>query len=158
METRTVDLGPCHCPGTPHEHDEAVVLTPAAIKFGIQRRVRSAWELEVQAAQAGRDSYGGLADATLMALAVVSWTCQDAKGQTLPIGIYAPGALASLDSLDPETGLALHNIFFPDGVDADRSYAVRALTGVLLPNPSSAPSAVGQPAETPTDSEPSPES
>jgi hypothetical protein len=163
METRTVDLGPCHCPGTPHERDEALIMTPAAMKFGIQRRVQSAYEMEVNSARAGLDSYGGLADATLMALCVVSWTCADDKGQPLPIGIHAPSALASIDALDPETGMALHEVFFPqavvvDGVTipGDRSYALRALTGVLLPNPSSAPSAAGQPAPTPTDSEPSP--
>ena len=57
--------------------------------------------------------------------------------------------------------MRLHNAFFPLDAAGDVTdglgYFMRALTGVVLPNPSSAPSVDG-PAETPsTDSEPSPQ-
>lgn len=146
METRTVDLGPCHCPGTPHDHDEATLLAAASMNYGIQRRIKSAYDLEMTAANQGSDRYGGLADATLMALCTLSWNLVDENGKPRPIGPGDSRSLASIDALDPMTGTALHEAFFPTpqkGQQPDRTYSFRALTGVLLPNPSSGPSAAG---------------
>jgi hypothetical protein len=160
METRTIDLGPCRCPGTPHEHDEAVILLPGSMTYGAQRRIQSAYALEVEDERAGRDRFGGLADATLMATCTVSWTPQGPDGKTLPVGIREPNAVNAIDALDPLTAMALHDEFFPRddaGTATDRNgYFLRAITGVVLPNPSGAPSVAGLPASPSTDSAPSP--
>src|ERR1035437_365974 len=160
METRTVDLGPCHCPGTPHERDEAVIVMPVSMTYGAQRRVQSAYALEVEDERAGRDRFGGLADATLMAVCTFSWTCLNPDGKPLAIGVREPNATNAIDALDPLTAMALHDEFFPRdaaGTATDKNgYFLRAITGVVLPNPSSAPSVAGLPATPSTDSAPSP--
>ena len=148
METRTVDLGPCHCPNTPHERDEALVIEPVSMTYGTQRRVRAANDLERRGEADGSDRWGGLADATLMALCTYSWNLTDESGRTRPIGIGDPRSLASLDNIDPQTALALHEVFFPtpaSGQEPDQRYAFRALYGAVLPNPPSAPSVDGPP-------------
>lgn len=159
METTTVDLGPCHCPGTPHERDEAVIVLPKSMTYGAQRRIQSAYALEVEDERMGRDRFGGLADATLMATCTVSWTCLGEDGKGLAIGTREPNAVNAIDLLDPLTAMALHDAYFPrvNGVASDQNgYLLRALTGIVVPNPSSAPSAAGQPVALSTDSKPSP--
>lgn len=161
MDTRTVDLGPCHCAGTPHERDEAVIVEPASMTYGAQRRIRSAYGLELGGERDGSDRYGGLADATLMALCTLSWTCVDAAGRIRPIGGNATDPLASIDALDPLTAMRLHEAFFPTdpatGNATDKhGYFMRGIAGIVLPNPPSAPSADGRPEPPSTGSAPSP--
>src|ERR1035437_2294135 len=109
METRTVDLGPCHCPGTPHERDEAMIVLPVSMTYGAQRRVQSAYALEVEDERAGRDRFGGLADATLMAVCTFSWTCLGPDGKTLAIGVREPNATNAIDELHPPPADARHS-------------------------------------------------
>jgi hypothetical protein len=106
METRTIDLGPCHCPGTPHERDEAVIRK--SIDPWLLLRVLHIYVGEYTRALAGDVRQGGLAMATLMAMATVSWNRVDELGGPIPIsGADDSASLAAIDGLPPEQAQAL---------------------------------------------------
>jgi hypothetical protein len=95
-KVETVPLGPCQCPGTPHEHDEAVVRwdlgTSALARIG-------AAELTISSG----DVYAGYRQ--LIVEATVRWNLQteyDGKVVDVPV---APATVAELDE-DTLTTLA----------------------------------------------------
>jgi len=108
MSTRTVDLGPCHCPGTPHEHDSAEIRKPESIDSWLLLRVLHIFVGEYTRALAGDARQGGLALATLMAIVVVSWNRVDELGGPIPIGNPDdPASLTAVDGLLPDQAQAL---------------------------------------------------
>lgn len=119
--TRELDLGPCQCPGTPHDRDNVTYR----YEFGDG-------ELE-SIGSAGVDPDGGpydygKANDRMLALAVVSWNL--VTGQTLPDGRPVPVAINSrtMSLLDHETRDAI-------------SIAVdRAKREAEIPKPPTAPS------------------
>jgi hypothetical protein len=72
--TRTVDLGPCECPGTPHQRDTAEVYTALC------------WDDLVDVGLAPTE---GAARRLLVTRAIASWTLLDAEdgGEPRPVPI-----------------------------------------------------------------------
>jgi hypothetical protein len=109
MKTQTVDLGPCRCPGTPHERDSAEITRPEALEFAVLRRVWAARDSEVRPALGfAGETLGGLTLATFIAFATVSWTLTDERGRPIPIGLaHGAASLAAVDGLLFDAAAAL---------------------------------------------------
>ena len=123
--TTPVDLGPCRCPGSPHERDSATVR--AEIGEG---ELRSA--LAAGLAATGGAWYDGAAgDSESLARFTTSWTLLDEKGEPVPL------SRAQADLLDEPTRDALLAAI-ADGVTVRQA--------VALPLGSGAPSADSSPA------------
>lgn len=117
-ERVVIDLGLCECPGTPHERDTATVKS--RLTYG-QRRIVTGH----------MDSRDGLGQAFLFLMAIEEWTLVGKDGKPLPVDI------GNLDSLSSRQSQAL-----VEALDtADDPYILGG--PVLLPNPSSGPSASG---------------
>jgi hypothetical protein len=117
--TRPITLGPCRCPGTPHEADTADVV----VRFGYGEKAKIR--------QVGR--MGGIEQLKLMAvlLGVKRWNL------VLPNGSARPIDAEQIARLDEDTIDAL----FDTGGALDDAFAVRA----DLPKASSGPSPSGSP-------------
>jgi len=83
-ETRTVVLGPCRCPGRPHEDDTAEVRTELS------------WDVLVDVGLLA----GGAAYRRLVSGALVSWNLTDIDGDPVPITPETVSRLRA-DRLDP---------------------------------------------------------
>lgn len=85
--TDEVDLGPCRCPGTPHDHDSATYRT----QWGDAERksifyTGAAIRLQADGTVVTDGTFDPEATNTeLMARGVVSWTLLDDKGKPVPI-------------------------------------------------------------------------
>jgi hypothetical protein len=101
--TDEVDLGPCQCPGAPHERDSATFRTQwgdgerkSIFYAGAQIRLSADGDLETAP---GYDPE--IANNELLARGVVSWTLTDREGEPVPI------TRRNLSALDEPTRLAL---------------------------------------------------
>ena len=110
--THDVDLGPCDCPGTPHDHDHATIKD--RFTYGDVRRILSA------IATPGVEGLG-LGQQIMFWRAIVTWTKTGDDGQPLAVSLDA------IDDLTPEQAQSL-----VAAVDND-DYA-RQLGIPILPN------------------------
>ena len=128
--TATVSLGPCECPGTPHEKDEAVVRwqlgDSALARVGAAELTASSGDVYASWRQ-------------LIVEATVSWNLQtDYNGKVVDVPV-APATVAELDAETMTTlATAIDDLIEHKGT---------------LPNDSGAPSAaspLGSPSPTPS--------
>lgn len=117
--TTTVDLGPCQCPGTPHDRDTAEV------------REGLGWADLVDVRSADRTP--GQRALILVTRAVASWTLleADAEGRAVPV----PVSEANVHRLDDATS----DLLWP------ACYAAFEAAQAPLPNASGAPSPDSRP-------------
>jgi hypothetical protein len=95
--TATIDLGPCRCPGTPHERDSAQVRSQIG-----DGELRSAYATAVRVDPDGERYFDEAAgDDAAAARFTRSWTLLDAAGEPVPI------TPAWISRLDTETRTAL---------------------------------------------------
>lgn len=123
-KTTTVELGPCQCPGKPHDHDSARVVQ----RFG-QDDIVAISEAGLGAARE-RGGFNVMAsELKEVELGVVDWTMVDTEGNPIPVTERTVGALDQ----------------------ADLAKIIEALEPAMdrargpIPNSSDAPSAAGSP-------------
>jgi hypothetical protein len=135
--TVAVPIGPCSCPGTPHEHDSVDLRSKLGLAAGtmLQRLIVEANQSRPDAAELT----GQLSEAYLR-VGVVGWSFVDEKGKPVPV---TPATLREYLLDDFERAIAVADA-------ADDLYKVPVLGPLVLRAANSSPTTTTSESTSPT--------